>query len=200
MKLSVHSLCKTFDGKTVLDRFSCEFPERGVVAVMGRSGVGKTTLLRLLLGLEKPNSGRIDRQPGARFSAVFQEDRLFEQLCARENLRLTTSRTVADIDGALRALALDPENTAPVRTYSGGMKRRVALARGLLYPADALLLDEPFRGLDPETRDQAVRLTLDTWRDRLIILVTHDAGEARLMNARQIIPIEGETGERQFSL
>ena len=200
MGLSIRNLCKSFDGKTVLDRFSCDLPERGVVAVMGKSGIGKSTLINLLLGLMKPDSGEIATPPGLRFSAVFQEDRLLEHLSARENLRLTTGRSMADVDAALRALSLNPEDKSPVRTFSGGMKRRVSLARGVLFPADVLLLDEPYRGLDPETRLQAIELVLREWSGRLIILITHDEEEARRMNAQKIITIGGgEDGQQSLS-
>jgi len=187
VSLSIRSLSKSFDGKTVLDNFSCDLPEQGVVAVMGRSGIGKSTLINLLLGLVKPDSGEITASHGLRFSVVFQEDRLIEHLSARDNLLLTTARTQRDIDAALSALSLNPEEISPVKTFSGGMKRRVSFARGVLYPADVLLLDEPYRGLDPETRMQAIELVRREWAGRLIILITHDEEEARLMGAQKII-------------
>lgn len=170
--------------------FSCELPDKGTVAVMGKSGIGKSTLIHILLGLIEPDSGEILGVQGKRFSAVFQEDRLMEQLSARENLRLTAGQSMERIDAALSALGLSSEENAAVRTYSGGMKRRVALARGILFPADVLLLDEPFRGLDERTREQAIRCLLEEWTNRLILLVTHDAEEARLMGAERIITME----------
>lgn len=191
MGIVIKNLTKSFDGKTVLSNFSCELPETGVIALMGKSGIGKSTLINLLLGLRKPDSGEIHIPSGTRFSAVFQEDRLFAHLPARDNLRLTTRRAESDIDAALISLSLDPEEKSPVRTYSGGMQRRVALARGVLFPADVLLMDEPFRGLDPETREQAIAFVRREWSSRLIILVTHDLEEARLMGAGRIITIGG---------
>ena len=191
MSITIKNLSKAFDGKTVLENFSCELPEKGVVALMGRSGIGKSTLINLLLGLRRPDSGEIHLPKSYRFSAVFQEDRLFAHLSARENLLLTTNRPLSEIDAALRALSLNPEEKSPVKTYSGGMQRRVSLARGVLFPADALLLDEPFRGLDEETRQQAIEFVREKWKDRLIILVTHDPEEARMMGARRIITIGG---------
>jgi len=200
VSLSIRSLSKSFDGKTVLDNFSCDLPEQGVVAVMGRSGIGKSTLINLLLGLVKPDSGEITASHGLRFSVVFQEDRLIEHLSARDNLLLTTARTQRDIDAALSALSLNPEEISPVKTFSGGMKRRVSFARGVLYPADVLLLDEPYRGLDPETRMQAIELVRREWAGRLIILITHDEEEARLMGAQKIITIGGgEDGQQGIS-
>ena len=170
---------------------SCELPDTGVVALMGKSGIGKSTLINLLLGLRKPDSGEIRLPKGFRFSAVFQEDRLLPHLSARENLLLTTGRALAEIDAALSALSLNPEEKSPVKTYSGGMQRRVSLARGVLFAADALLLDEPFRGLDEETRAQAVEFVKQEWKGRLVILVTHDPEEARMMGAQRIITIGG---------
>jgi NitT/TauT family transport system ATP-binding protein len=183
---------KSFDGKKVLHDFNCLLPENGVVAVMGRSGRGKSTLINLLLSLLTPDSGKILIPPHTRFSAVFQEDRLFMHLSARENLRLTTGRTSAVIDTALTALELPPKEKAAVGTYSGGMQRRVALARGVLLDADVLLLDEPFRGLDEHTRSVAIEWVKREWKNRLIILVTHDEEEALRMEARQFIRITEE--------
>lgn len=188
--IEIRKLCKAFGEKRVLNEFSCELPDKGTVAVMGKSGIGKSTLIHILLGLIEPDSGEILGVQGKRFSAVFQEDRLMEQLSARENLRLTTGQSMERIDAALSALGLSSEENAAVRTYSGGMKRRVALARGILFPADVLLLDEPFRGLDERTREQAIRCLLEEWTNRLILLVTHDAEEARLMGAERIITME----------
>lgn len=191
MGIAIQNLAKAFDGKTVLENFSCELPDTGVVALMGKSGIGKSTLINLLLGLRKPDSGEIRLPKNYRFSAVFQEDRLLPHLSARENLLLTTGRAPAEIDAALSALSLNPEEKSPVKTYSGGMQRRVSLARGVLFAADALLLDEPFRGLDEETRAQAVEFVKQEWKNRLVILVTHDPEEARMMGAQRIITIGG---------
>lgn len=195
MSITLDRLTKSFDGKPVLTGFSCELPERGVIALMGKSGIGKSTLINLLLGLIRPDSGRILGADNKRFSAVFQEDRLIQHLSARQNLRLTTGRTDAEIDSALAALSLDPNTPDPVRTYSGGMKRRVALARGVLFPSDVLLLDEPFRGLDADTRMQAIGFVRSRQDNRLILLVTHDGEEARLLGADRIILIGGPEHE-----
>jgi len=190
MSITLTRVSKAFDGKQVLHDFSCTLPGQGVVAVMGKSGSGKSTLINLLLSLIKPDMGAVSVPDSLRFSAVFQDDRLMEHLSAYDNLRLTVPRKKSDLSNALRMLGLNPSERAPVRTYSGGMKRRVALARGILFPADVLLLDEPFRGLDAETRDRAIRYLLSQWHDRLILLVTHDEEEARLMGASEIVFIE----------
>lgn len=189
--IEIRNLYKSFDGKEVLSGFGCTLPQRGVIAIMGKSGVGKSTLMNILLGLVRPDAGEILNAQGMRFSAVFQEDRLMEQLSAAENLYLTTGADRQRIEGALSALGLNPEEKAAVKTYSGGMKRRVALARGILFDADVLLLDEPYRGLDEGTRDQAIEYLLKEWKDRLVVLVTHEAEEAHLMGAERIITMGG---------
>ncbi len=190
MSIILNDVSKAFEQKQVLEHFSFSFPERGVIAVMGKSGSGKSTLINLLLGLVKPDEGEILIPSDTRFSVVFQEDRLMEHLSAYDNLRLTAGCRRTEIFSALEALGLNPADRSPVKTYSGGMKRRVALARGILFRADVLLLDEPFRGLDEETREQAIDYLMRQWSDRLIILVTHDEEEARRMGAAQTVFIE----------
>ena len=196
MSISIRNLSRSFDGKPVLTNFSCEFPEKGVVALMGKSGIGKSTLMNILLGLIAPDSGEITGADSLRFSAVFQEDRLIRHLTARQNLLITTGAGREEIDASLSFLGLDPEEKKPVKSFSGGMKRRVALARGVLFPADVLLMDEPFRGLDADTRELAVRFVLRHWHGRLVILVTHDEEEARLMGAETIIQMGDNEHER----
>lgn len=116
------------------------------------SGAGKTTLLRILLGLEQPDRGEVLAPPGTRWSAVFQEDRLLEHLDARDNLRFVLGAVSPEALTLLETLGLGDVGGKIVAEYSGGMRRRLALARALLSPCDALVLDEPFTGLDPEIR------------------------------------------------
>ena len=195
MSISLERVTRGFEGKTVLKDFSCRFPERGVAAVMGPSGSGKSTLINLLLGLLEPEGGRIMGTDNLRFSAVFQEDRLLDGLTPMDNLRLTTGRSAAENRAALLELGLNPDERGAARLMSGGMKRRLALARGALLEAEVLLLDEPFRGLDEDTRARAADFLRKRWADRLMVLVTHDPEEARLMGAKEIIRMGGMDGE-----
>ena len=147
-------------------------------------GVGKTTLLRILLGLEKPDSGELMGM-AVRWSAVFQEDRLLEGLDALGNLRfaLGTDYEEAKAAAMLTALGLTWETGKPVREWSGGMKRRLALARALLAVSDAVALDEPFTGLDEENRRRAVLCVAAAAETKPVILVTHDRTELNLLRA-----------------
>ena len=142
--LEAVKLCKAFDGRPVIQDFSIRMKPGSRVCLTGPSGSGKTTLLRLLMGLEKPDSGTLSMPRGTRVSAVFQENRLLEQLTAEANVALVSAAPRQEITALLNALGLDAKSLSqPVSTFSGGMKRRAALCRALLAPYDILCLDEP---------------------------------------------------------
>ena len=158
--------------------FSFHFMKGGRYGLMGPSGCGKTTLLNLLMGLIKPDSGRIKGLHRCRFSVVFQEDRLLEPLTAYANVRLVSKIDQSLIEKLLLELGIPPESMEqPVSAYSGGMKRRVALCRALLADYDVLILDEPYKGLDEETRARVITIVEEMTRGKTVILVTHDASE-----------------------
>ena len=143
MELRVEDLRKSYGGAAVLQGVSFT-AEIGLTRVTGSSGIGKTTLLRILLGLESPDGGATNADC-FRWAAVFQEDRLLEQLDAAGNLRfaLGAAYDEAASRALLAELGLGDAGGKRVRDWSGGMKRRLALARALLAPSDALALDEP---------------------------------------------------------
>jgi len=180
--LSVERLHKRFGEKTVLQNVSHVFPQTGASLVCGPSGCGKTTLLRILLGLETPDSGEVHLPEGARIAAVFQEDRLIAHYSARENIRLACAQCPQEeIDRVLGALGLDAASADPVKKYSGGMRRRVAIARAVCAKPDLLFLDEPFTGLDEHTREKAAALIRSCMQNGLVVVVTHDMDEAKLL-------------------
>ena len=185
MELHIKNLCKSFDGRPVLENVSFTAGP-GVTCVMAPSGAGKTTLLRILLGLERPDSGSVSG--GVRWSAVFQEDRLLEQLDAMGNLRFVLGPELDPESAAalLAKLGLGDVGGKPVRDFSGGMKRRLALARALLAPSDALALDEPFTGLDGENRERAIACIRRAAREKPVLLVTHEEADATGLAARII--------------
>ena len=151
--LILEQVTKGFGAHVVLQEFSARFPGGQCTCIMGPSGCGKTTLLRLILGLEQPDSGRI---LGRTFpmAAVFQENRLFEDFSALSNVTAVCPRERrSEAAQHLTALGLGESLHAPVRTLSGGMKRRVAVAGVMAMKPRILVLDEPAAGLDPEGRD-----------------------------------------------
>ena len=176
-------LWKSYGGRTVLEDVSLTAGPDRITCVMAPSGRGKTTLLRVLLGLESPDRGTVRLPPGCRWAAVFQEDRLLEHLDALGNLRFAGVEDLGRARGLLAELGLTEPAGKAVRAYSGGMKRRLALARALLAPSDALALDEPFTGLDPENRARCRAAILREAAGKPVILVTHDEEDVAGLDA-----------------
>ena len=177
MDLTINNLRKSYNGHVVLDGLTYTFPEGVVTCITGPSGSGKTTLLRLIAGLETPDGGSVCGVPGGGISMVFQEDRLPPQLNAVNCLRCVLRKSPEREDRiakALAALGLSEASVQRVSEFSGGMRRRVALARALLFPSPLVLLDEPLKGLDAGTRRHAVDFTLSMLAGRTTLLVTHD--------------------------
>ena len=184
MDIIFDHVSKVFGEKQVFRDFCCQFAEGKTSCILGPSGCGKTTLLRLIAGLEKPDSGKVT---GAdqKNSAVFQENRLFENLTVEKNLMLTARKdfTRADAQTLLRDLGLEAEERKPLSTLSGGMQRRVAVARALAADYDLLLLDEPLTGLDGETRRKVLSVIQKMTAGKTIIWVTHQAEDALYLSA-----------------
>ena len=183
--IEIRRLRKRYGDKVVLDDFSLTLASGGAYALMGPSGSGKTTLLRLLAGLEGYEGGEIAGLSGLRVSMQFQEDRLLSYAGALANLRFALPRGAAEADSraVLESLLPGASLDQPVAAFSGGMRRRVALARALLAPSDLLLLDEPFTGLDDAARRLAAGAVVRLRAGRTLVMTTHDAEEAALCGA-----------------
>lgn len=167
--------------KAVLRDISLTVPKGGRVCLMAPSGGGKTTVLRLLLGLERPQRGTVSVPEGTRFSAVFQEDWLLPWKTVLENVTLFGGG--ADAAAMLISLGLGECLHEYPDALSGGMKRRAALARALCHPFDVLVLDEPLTGLDGDTRARCLSLIDSVVGARTLVLAAHDASEAAALGA-----------------
>ena len=186
--LEAVNVSKAYDGRPVIRDFSARFMPGSHTCLMGPSGCGKTTLLRLLMGLEAPDSGQIRIPEGTRFSAVFQEDRLLNRLTAAANVRLAARASTAQAGELLLELGSPPESLSqPVSTFSGGMKRRVAILRALAADYDVLLCDEPFKGLDQATKALVMDYFLGKTKGKTVILVTHDQGETEALGGHFLL-------------
>ena len=173
MDILIQNLSKSYGEKRIFSHFSCTIPSGCCCAVMAPSGTGKTTLLRLLLGLEKPDEGKISGIPAAK-SALFQEDRLIPHLSALQNIRMTAGRRSQEEARQLLAqLGLADCMELPAAKLSGGQARRAALARALIQPGELLALDEPFTGLDESGRCQAAEAIRRYRKGRTLLLITH---------------------------
>lgn len=181
MTIQVENICKSYDGKTVLQNFCMEIASEGAYLVMGPSGSGKTTLIRILLGLEKPDSGKVRllgdyKYSGINAGTVFQEDRLCENFSAVENVAMVSKKLSPRIAREeLEKLLPADELDKPVRELSGGMRRRVCIVRACIIPSDVLLLDEPFAGLDADNRRKAVSYIQNARGTTPLVITGHSA-------------------------
>lgn len=183
--MELRNIWKSYGENHVLENFSHTFPLGETTCIMGPSGCGKTTLLRLLLGLESPDSGEILEGERLRKSAVFQEDRLCGNISASANLRLVNPGLTREAaEDLLSRLGLGGNPAQPVREFSGGMRRRVAILRALAAQYDLLLADEPFQGLDEALKLQTMEFFKESTRGKTLVLVTHDQREADFFEGR----------------
>ncbi|MBR5278377.1 MAG: ABC transporter ATP-binding protein [Clostridia bacterium] len=185
--IKLKNIYKTYDGKPVFENFSLDIPLNKTYCIMGESGIGKTTLLNLIMGLSRPDKGSVEGVP-PKISALFQEDRLCEPFSPVSNVRAVTGKSVpqAQIISLLADLGLEGNENIPVLNLSGGMRRRVAIARALLAQFDLLVLDEPFKGLDDATRERVAAVILTYCKNKTLIVSTHNIRDVALLNAVQI--------------
>lgn len=186
MSCGLERVSFSYGAAPVLENVSWRLPDRGVVCLWGASGCGKTTVLRLLAGLEQPSAGKVYRPK--RVSMLFQENRLLPWYTALENVALPPETGRSCAQKALMAMGLSAEQNSLPANLSGGQRRRVALARALALPGELLLLDEPFTGLDEGAWKSVVPAILARAATIPVVLVTHVAAEARALGA-EIVPL-----------
>lgn len=198
--LSIRKLSKNFNALPIFEQLNLTIVSKQPCCIMGPSGSGKTTLLRILLNLETADSGFCQVSgPGNGHSggacdlkgffaaAVFQENRLCESFSPIDNIRLVIPELSKN--QIIRELSrILPEEcfSRPVSTLSGGMKRRVAILRALLASSDGIIMDEPFTGLDEETKAQVIQYISEKSFGKLLILSTHQEEDAALINGKTV--------------
>ena len=187
MILKLDNLSKRFDGVDIFTGFSYSFQNRGVYVISGESGIGKTTLLRIIAGLDKEYDGFITGGGVENVSFMFQEYRLFPTLNAVKNASLVSADNLDVASKLLIRLGFKKNdlNKRP-RELSGGMKQRVSFVRALLKNAPILLLDEPTKELDEETASIMLEIIGEEAKMRLVIMVTHDDVSDKLSDAQII--------------
>jgi len=187
MKIEVKNLSFSYGEQTVLQKVSFTLTSEQPVVLLGSSGQGKTTLLRLLAGLLTPQGGQISGiTASTRIAVMFQEDRLFPQLSVWKNLKLVRpDGTQQQAAALLTELDLGETVLGQLpRELSGGMRRRVALARALLFEADLVLMDEPFQGLDANTRADVLKAVRKWTEGRPLLLISHEPSDAEALGAK----------------
>lgn len=195
MNLQLEKLGKRFDSRTIFDNLSLTFPEGEITVILGPSGCGKTTILNIISGAESLYEGTVVKPEGFTVSYLFQEPRLLPWKTVAQNLafvlppemdRQTINNT---IDSHLELVDLRRFASYYPGQLSGGMKQRAAMARAFAYPATAILMDEPFQGLDLNLKLKLTGALLHLWEreQRTIIYVTHTIQEAVLLGDTIIV-------------
>ena len=212
IKLAVRGVGKSYDNVPVLERVDIEVESGAFCAIVGASGCGKSTFLRMLLSQERPSRGEIlldgspiPEEPTPDRGIVFQKYSVFSHLTVAENLILasefeqapftgrlfgsTRKKALGEIDDLLDRIGLAPAANKFPTQLSGGMQQRLAIAQALIKKPSILLLDEPFGALDPGIRADMHELLLGLWRemDMTIFMVTHDIHEAFKLGTRLLV-------------
>ncbi len=187
MSIIIKNLHKSFDNKTIFCGFSYSFEENSIYVIEGDSGIGKTTLLRLISGLDTSYEGEISGGGMDRCAFMFQEYRLFPTISALENVLLSRPMEQRNTEEAIHlleklGLTRDEIELLP-EMLSGGMKQRVSFARAVYSQRRIILLDEPTKELDTSHADAMLQIIKEISIDKTIILVSHNPTEHILDSA-----------------
>lgn len=191
MPISIRNIQKAFGAKQVLTGVDYVLEDDGIYCLMGPSGMGKTTLLRILMDLENPDGGDVEGLGRNDIAVMFQENRLLEWMDAVDNIAvmrkgIRDKKLKREIEENLKCILPADCLHQPVSQLSGGMKRRVALARAMSYPSKLIILDEPFTGLDRTTKLEVVDYILRMRQGRILLVATHGTEDAAMLGAKVI--------------
>lgn len=186
--LSTSSIDKSYGDQVILKNYSLTLESNGIYCLMGPSGKGKTTLLNILSGLMDPDRGDVGDFKGLTVSVVFQEDRLQEALSPVKNVQIVCRNRTSKEDIKKELSCILPEDCIekPVKELSGGMKRRTAICRAVMCKSDILIMDEPFTGLDRESKLRTIEYIKKNRKGRLLIVATHNEEDLELLGAQRL--------------
>lgn len=198
-KLYVSQISKSYKNKRVLEKLNLELDNSSIGCISGESGIGKTTLLKIIAGIIKADEGSAglisdgdSRNKdngcvnGYNVSMVFQENRLLEESDIYTNIYSVMGKEYSkeETDRHLDMVGLDGMGNVKVRELSGGMKRRVAIVRAMIKESDIILLDEPFKGLDDRLKLRVMEYVKKNVNGRNVLMVSHDIKECESMGGR----------------
>ena len=185
MNIELNNVTKKYNNNVIFESLSFTFKENEITCIMGASGVGKTTLVRMIAGLTNydGNITNVDK-----ISYIFQEDRLIPNLTVYQNLEYVIKGIYKEketrneiINNILDKIELKEYASYYPSELSGGMAQRVSIARAFIYPSDVLIMDEPFKQMDKELKDKIISEFLSLLKEnkRTVIYITHDLEEAK---------------------
>ncbi|HBH12778.1 MAG: Nitrate ABC transporter, ATP-binding protein [Clostridiales bacterium 38_11] len=189
--IKLKKIYKKFEDKIIFEDFSLDIEENKITCILGPSGIGKTTLLKLISGLSKVDYGIITGLSDKRCSFIFQEPRLIPWLNAYDNINYILKSVYPgqnDRDSIIRHHLMMVGLSDDIKSFpdnlSGGMKQRLSIARAFAYPSDILLMDEPFNSLDMSLKMSVMESFKNLWSDsdKTVIFITHDIDEAILLS------------------
>ena len=195
----IKNLFFKFDKEYIIKDFSIKLKDFEFISILGGSGCGKTTLLKIIAGLLEPERGIVDNN-FKRIGYIFQDDRLIPWKTVLGNLKL-----IKNDENSIRIVLKEVDLLEHINKYpaelSGGMVKRVSIARAILYNFDMLLLDEPFGSLDILTREKIISVVYDLWRKKkkTFIMVTHDPFEAAALSTKVLIVSKGFKNVQKFN-
>ncbi|MCB9002602.1 MAG: ATP-binding cassette domain-containing protein [Bacteroidales bacterium] len=195
MSLQVKGLNKEYEGMLLYSNFGIDFTEGTITCILGPSGCGKTTLLNIIGGTVKPDSGTLVGFDKKVISYIFQEPRLLPWRTVEQNIEFVLGKNIASAEKKkivrqfIQLVELDGFEKYYPSKLSGGMRQRVSIARSFAYPSDIILMDEALKGLDVKLKQNLIRTFSRIWQAdrRTVIFVTHDVDEALMLGNEVIV-------------
>lgn len=188
--IELRNISKSYE-KEVLKQVNLNIYKNSKIGIIGGSGEGKTTLVRIILGLEEPDFGEVIRDD-VNMSSVFQEDRLIENLSVFDNIKIIDDSIREDeIISHLKEVGILDYNMS-IKKMSGGMKRRIAIVRAVICRSDIIVLDEPIKGLDEQSRGNTIDYVNEYMGDRALVLVTHDKDDLIDFKIEEIVNLDNK--------
>lgn len=185
--IRIENLNVSYGNLLVLNNFKAEIERGAFNIILGSSGSGKTTFLKVVMGLEK-YTGNIYNLDKMSLSAIFQENRLLEEYSIIDNINFVQKKdlSIEIIENEMKKIGLECSGNKIIKELSGGMKRRVAILRGLLFEADLYILDEPFKELDKDNYNLVISFVKDRLNGKTVLISTHNEEEIDYFNASTI--------------
>lgn len=175
----IGNITKSFNNKKVLDNFTQKIDSGSKILISGPTGIGKTTLINIILEIIKPDSGEIfiEQYKPRNFSVVFQENTLLDQLTVDENILICSNKKTSNqlVHGSILA-----------KDLSGGMKRCAEIQRAIMADSQIVIMDEPFAGLDEKTKSDAIKFINENLNDRTLIIISHEENDAKPLDCKVI--------------